>query len=59
MPVINNRGGGRFAVSGGALEDDLSGRYAYSRILTNNSIDSTITFTSSTNKKLTVIVTKE
>lgn len=58
LPVINNRGSERFLVSGVSIED-ISGRHAYSNITANNSIDSTITFTSSANKKLTVIVTKE
>lgn len=57
LPVITNRGSENFARSGISIEG-IAGRYAYSHIATNNSIDSTITFTSSENKKLTVIVTK-
>ena len=58
LPTITNRGSEPFARSGTSVEGIL-GRYAWSDISTNNSIDSTITFTSSANKKLTVIVTKE
>lgn len=58
QPVINDRGSERFLASGTSIEG-IAGRYAYCNIATNNSIDSTITFTSSANKKLTVIVTKE
>lgn len=57
LPVITNRGSENFTRSGASIEG-IAGRYAYSHIDTNNSIDSTITFTSSENKKLTVIVTK-